>query len=408
MVDAMPVEPLPAALPTLLVLASTYPRWHGDPEPGFVHELSKRLIDQFRVIVLCPHAPGALLRERMDGVEVVRYRYAPQRWETLVNEGGIVTNLRRNNWKYLLVPGFLLAQVWCAWRLVRTRRVDVMHAHWLIPQGLIAALMQLLPGRKVPFIVTAHGSDVNVVRGGVLDVLKRHVLRSAKIATAVSDDLRNSLLGLGGHGAEVHVQPMGVDLKNRFTPDHVEREKNQILFVGRLVPGKGVDHLIRAMPLVLARTPGARLVVVGHGPESATLEALVAELGLTACVSFRGAITQELLPEFYRRASLFVAPFGMGEGFGLVLVEAIGCSCPIIANNVPAALYILEGDSDWLTADCGNHRALADRIALCLDDPGRSQRGIERVRSRMVSRFDWEIVAGRYANFLEEARGRWA
>src|SRR5689334_22160597 len=98
------------ALPRLLVLATTYPRWPGDPEPGFVHELSKRLADRFRVVALVPHAPGAKRRECMDGVEVVRYRYAPQRMETLVNDGGIVANLRRAKWKLLLVPGFVLAQ----------------------------------------------------------------------------------------------------------------------------------------------------------------------------------------------------------------------------------------------------------------------------------------------------------
>src|SRR5690606_6282774 len=94
-----------AGTPTLLVLTSTYPRWAGDPEPGFVHELAKRLTDRFRVIVLGPHAPGAKTAEVLDGVEVIRYRYAPERMETLVNDGGIITNLRRSRWKYLLVPG---------------------------------------------------------------------------------------------------------------------------------------------------------------------------------------------------------------------------------------------------------------------------------------------------------------
>src|ERR1700735_2418201 len=97
---------------TLLVLASTYPRWRGDPEPGFVHELAKRLTDQFHVIAIVPAAPGAAAREILDDVEVIRYRYAPHRFETLVNDGGIVTNLRRHRWKVLLVPPFVLAQAW--------------------------------------------------------------------------------------------------------------------------------------------------------------------------------------------------------------------------------------------------------------------------------------------------------
>ena len=101
--------------PRLLVLASTYPRWQDDPEPAFVHELSKRLVPDFDVLVLTPHAPGAAVEETMEGVRVVRYRYAPARFETLVSSGGIVGNLRAARWKWLLVPLFLFAQAWATW-----------------------------------------------------------------------------------------------------------------------------------------------------------------------------------------------------------------------------------------------------------------------------------------------------
>src|SRR5690606_34159902 len=94
-----------ATRPNLMVLASTYPRWAGDPEPSFVHELARRLTDRFNVTVLCPHAPGTASSEAMDGVQIIRYRYAPSAWETLVNDGGIVANLRRTKWKALLLPG---------------------------------------------------------------------------------------------------------------------------------------------------------------------------------------------------------------------------------------------------------------------------------------------------------------
>src|SRR5690606_35137689 len=126
----------------LLVIASTYPRWSGDTEPGFVHELSKRLVEDFDVTVLAPHSPGASLFERMDGVVVRRYRYAPVPMETLVNNGGIVTNLQLSRWKYLLVPLFVFFQAWSFWRLLREDKFDVIHAHWLVPQGLIAAVCQ--------------------------------------------------------------------------------------------------------------------------------------------------------------------------------------------------------------------------------------------------------------------------
>jgi hypothetical protein len=127
-----------ARKPRLLVLASTYPRWPGDPEPAFVHELARRLVDAFEVTVLCPHAAGAATRETFDGVQVLRYRYAPAALESLVNDGGIVANLKRHRWKWLLLPTFVGALAWRAWRLVRRERPAVVHAHWLIPQGVVA------------------------------------------------------------------------------------------------------------------------------------------------------------------------------------------------------------------------------------------------------------------------------
>lgn len=89
------VDDLKQAKLRLLVLTSTYPRWPNDPEPGFVHELAKRLTGYFQVQVLAPQAFGARRQEILDGVDVVRFCYAPVWLQTLVNDGGIVTNLKR-------------------------------------------------------------------------------------------------------------------------------------------------------------------------------------------------------------------------------------------------------------------------------------------------------------------------
>src|SRR5690348_10765502 len=176
---------MPATKPRLLVLTSTYPRWRDDPEPGFVHELSRRLAADFEVTVLCPHAPGAKTLEELDGVSVERYRYAPTAWETLVHDGGMVANLKRKPLKWLLVPGFLLGQAWAARRIVRRRSVDVLHVHWLIPQGLATLLLRLL-GCRVPYLVTSHGADLYSLRGSLSRALKRRVAAGSAAMSVVS------------------------------------------------------------------------------------------------------------------------------------------------------------------------------------------------------------------------------
>jgi len=397
----------PGTKPVLLVLASTYPRWPGDPEPGFVHELARRLTDRFRVIVVGPHAPDAKPRETMDGVEVVRYRYAPERWETLVNDGGIVTNLKRARWKLLLVPGFVLGQAWVAWRLMRRERVAVIHAHWIVPQGLTAALLHAMRVNSVPFVITAHGSDLNGLRGRIWGSLKRFALQRAAAVTVVGAPMRKLALSAGCGEEKLFVRPMGVDMVNMFTPDpeHVRSER-EILFIGRLVRGKGVDLLLHAMPLVLQRLPDAKLVVVGHGPERKALVELAKLIGVEAAVRFVGPKSHEQLPHLLRSCGVFVAPFAAEEGLGLVMVEAIACGCSVVAGDVPATRDLLGPDADLCLVDPRDSAALSEKIVHALQSPGESMARYRHLRERLLVTFDWGYVAGRYGMMLAAlARG---
>ena len=396
-----------ARKPVLLVIASTYPRWRGDCEPGFVHELSKRMTMDFDVTVLCPHTLDALRREKIDGVDVVRYRYAPARWETLVNNGGIVTNLRRARWKYLLVPSFVFSQAWHVWRLIREGRVDIVHAHWLLPQGAVAAAMQLLCRQKVPLIVTSHGADLYALRGRLMRAMKRFVVHRAAKITVVSAAMRDELVRLGIQPERIETRSMGVNLLNKFSPDPATRRSaDELLFVGRLVEKKGLQYLIDAMPAVLRARPSAFLTVAGFGPEQDALREKVDRLGLRDKVTFLGAVPQEELPSLYRRAALFVAPFvkahsGDEEGLGLVLVEAIGCGCPVLVGNVPAMADVLVDSSfDEVKVDARDTRALAGRIVAMLSDAEVIQKRALALREAISERFDWDHVADGYRRLL--------
>ncbi|HVL10820.1 MAG TPA: glycosyltransferase [Burkholderiaceae bacterium] len=391
-------------LPTLLVMTSTYPRWRGDPEPGFVHELSRRLTDRFQVVVLGPHAPGALPREVLDGVEVIRYRYAPEALETLVNDGGIVANLRGSPWKLLLVPGFLLSMAWSFFRLLRRRKIDVVHAHWLIPQGFIAAMLTLIGGRKPPFVVTSHGADLFAMRSWPLLSIKKFVARRASATTVVSEGMRDEVKALGLDVSGVAVEPMGVDLKERYRPDtSVSRSRSELLFVGRLVEKKGLRHLLDALPLIRSVRPDIQLTVAGFGPELDARRAQAKALGLMDIVAFVGAVSQDELPALYRRAALFVAPFvaaksGDQDGLGLVLIEALGCGCPVVVSRLPATRALAASCAAVHEAEPGDALSLSESILRALEAE-------ESPRLQDIAGFDWESRAAAYGTLLERAMG---
>ncbi len=142
---------------TILVLASTFPRWKDDVEPPFVYELCRRLSKTFSVHVLAPHASGAAVEDQMEGIRVTRYRYFFSRWENLAFHGGILANLKQNPLRYALVPFFIMAQLVVLIRLLNRCQFDCIHAHWLIPQGLIAITACL-------FMKSAPTGDCHVSR----------------------------------------------------------------------------------------------------------------------------------------------------------------------------------------------------------------------------------------------------
>lgn len=389
----------------LLVLTSTYPRWHDDPEPGFVHELSRRLVADFEVTVLCPHAPGSKMQEELDGVAVERYRYAPAAWETLVHGGGMVANLKRNPLKWLLVPSFLLGQVWAARRIVRRESVDVLHVHWLIPQGLVVLALRLL-GCRTPYLVTSHGADLYTLRSGVPSALKRRVAAGCAAMSVVSHAMAEEAVRLGLSPPKLAVLPMGVDLQNRFVPDASRRrDADHLLFVGRLVPKKGLSHLLDALPAVLLRRPGVQLTVAGFGPEEASLKDHVRRLGLETRVQFLGGTAQSELPELYRGASLFVAPFvrdetGDQEGLPVALMEAVGCGCPVIAGDVAGIRDLLGDVGDQVCVNPRDHEALAAAILRSLEAPAEGAARALAIRRRALEQVDWPVVASGYSLLL--------
>jgi glycosyltransferase involved in cell wall biosynthesis len=324
---------------SILVLASTYPRWEKDTEPLFVHYLCEQLTSKYRVIALVPHYPGASRKENMDGVLVHRFRYFLPSGEHLAYDGGIIQNLKKNRLKLLLVPFFLISQFIHILVLCRKYKISLIHAHWVIPQGLLAIMARpLLPG-KIKILSTSHGGDLFSLQGGVLQALKRFVFRRSDHVTVVSTAMRDHLKQIGCNTGNVSVQSMGVDLTGRFVPGALPRGPNSLVYVGRLVEKKGVATLVTAIHLLKTGFPGLHLTIVGDGPEKAALEQLAAELGAGAHIDFAGSQPNEIVPRHYQSAGIAVVPSviaadGDQEGLGLVAVEALGCGCVTIVSVV--------------------------------------------------------------------------
>jgi len=205
---------------------------------------------------------------------------------------------------------------------------------------------------------------------------------------------------------KIYVIPMGVDLKTRFVPAETMRINDNLLFVGRLVEKKGLHYLIHALPFILKKHPQVTLLITGDGPEKNNMERECKNLGITANVRFLGAVKNELLPALYQTSGVLVFPSvisddGDREGFGLVLVEALGCECPAIVTDLPAMQDIIEDGKTGLVVPQKNIRKLAEKVILLLEDQKLRESLGREGRRFVLKNYDWNIIVGRYADLIE-------
>lgn len=395
--------------PGLLVLASTFPRWEGDTEPRFVESLSYELADSFDVVVLAPHCRGAARKEVFgrDGrqMEVRRFRYCFDALETLAYDGGMLSRVRRNPLRLLLLPLFLVAQMFAIVRLQREYRIDAIHAHWIVPQGVVVGALSKWSRSTPPVLVTSHGGDLYALRGPILERLKRWVLGRADAVTVVSAAMRDYCDEKGIAPERIIVQSMGVDLERKFTPGNSDAPRDGLVFVGRLVEKKGVAYLIEAVAILAARYPALTLNIVGDGPLRESLESLAVRLGVEEKVHFVGSVLNEDVPDYLRAAKISVMPSvvassGDQEGLGLVAVEALGCGCAVVAFDLPAVRDTIIDGKTGLMAEPESSTDLADKIAILLDDEALCADLASEGRRYALGKFTWTAVGLSYTNII--------
>jgi colanic acid/amylovoran biosynthesis glycosyltransferase len=383
----------------LLVVASTFPSRQGDGTPEFVRDLSLQLGEAFETVVLVPRVPGATRREQVGDVVIERFAYFPRRWEDLAH-GAILENLRTRRSRWLQVVPFLLSEALHLRRLIRSHRPDILHLHWVLPQGLAA----LVAGRRVPWVVTTLGGDVYALRGPLSRRLKGAVLRRARAVTAQNEDMRRRLIDLGAPAAATYVQVPGADIvgMRKLVPAAEEQIPGRLLFVGRLVEKKGVAVLLEALRRVPATLPWT-LEIIGDGPLADDLRSRSAGLPVT----FSGSASREGLANAYARSAIVVVPSipaasGDQDGLPTVLLEAMGAGRTVVASDLPGINEAVTDGETGLLVPPNDPDALADALRTALADDGLRDR-LGAAAQRRSDDYTIEACSQRFVEILSDA-----
>lgn len=268
----------------------------------------------------------------------------------------------------------------------------------------------------LPWAVCSHGAELVLpARLPGSRQLFASVLRRAHHLFAVSDYTGAVLRGLvGPAGPPVDLLRNGVDLR-RFSPDvdpsGVRRrygldDAPTVVTVGRLVPRKGQDRLIAALPRVRREVPGTRLLVVGDGRDRARLARLATQGG-DGGVIFTGSVDATELPAFYRAGNVFAHPNrsrwgGLEqEGFGVVFLEAQGCGVPVVAGRSGGSPEALVDGTTGLLVDGRDPNGIADALVRLLSDPAGAARMGAAGRTWVERHWSWDTIV---AGFAEDLR----
>lgn len=365
----------------------TYPRHPGDGAGAFLHRLACALhAAGNEVTVLAPSARGLAEAEEIERVPVRRFRYGPRAFESIAYSGTLADQVAGSIRGKGALAAMVAAGSVALHEAVAELQPDIVHAHWWFPAGLIATA-----GAGVtPVVTTLYGSDVQVARRSKLArPFLRRVARRSDLLTTPSEWLAGETRALDLPTA-VTVIPSPAET-TLFRGDRAARTAGRLLYIGRLVEGRGLEDLLEALAWTDA---SATLDVVGDGADFQKLRARAVSLGLDARVRWLGRVPRAEMPSVYGRAHLLVA-CGSGPGQGSAAIEAQLCRTPVIACRAGALPEIVHPEWGGTLVPRGRPRDLAEAIRAMLKLPPDESRG-SAARARMLDRFAPSAVAAQH------------
>jgi len=409
------------------VLTHNYPRFAGDFSGVFVEALCREYVALGHEVRVWTPDDAAFSRpdtpEEWGGVQVRPYRYAlPRSAQTLGYMRSMQGDLRLKVSNYLLSPGLFAGGIGTVLREARAWQPDVLHAHWLLPNGFIAAVVARRLG--IPLVVSVPGSDAQVAAANPLfRVMARRVFATVDLLTANSAELRDAVVALGADPARFDMIIYGVH-PDALKPSNegVEALRTQwaselavdagattfVLCVGRMVPKKGFDVLTRALAEAPLRQRKVAAIMVGNGDSKAEWQALAQEKGVAQRILWAGTVPYAELGRWYNAADLVAMPSVSlpADGLNVCVLDAMACGKAVVASEVAGnPLAVVQGETGLLLPE-QDAAGLAQAVAVLAENPALREYMGANGRRRIEEELGWRPLAQRYIAHFEQLAGQ--
>jgi len=391
----------------IVMVASSYPRFAGDSVGSFMEPIAQGIAARGHEVHLVAPWHPKWNRPKIDrGVHFHLFHYAPvEALNTFGYAEGMRADVRLRASAIAVAPLAVLAGWFKALRVAQKTRATIVHAHWVIPGGIIGAAA----AGSIPLVISLHGSDVFVAeRHPIARLAARSAFRRARWVTACSEDLRSRASAIGADPVRSNVIPYGVD-SERFRPDADLRARGRemlgiadnvplIFAVGRLVKKKGFEYVIDAAAMLNARQPQLRVAIAGDGDLDAALRVRAQAAGLGDSVQFLGVVSHDVVPTLLAAADVAVAPSvhddaGNVDGLPNTVMEIMASGTPLVATPAGGiGAVATDGVTARLVAE-RDVRALASAMDELLRDRSAATLIGRQARDFVCRHHSWARVA---------------
>ena len=375
----------------ILMLTWEYPPRIVGGIARVVHDLSKRLIKDGHEVTVVTYRDNADVPEYENDKGVNVYRVD----NYMIHPNNFIDWIMQLNFNMLSKATEIIN---------KEGGFDVIHAHdWLVTY----AAKSLKNAYDIPIVATIHATEAGR-NSGIHDETQRYINDTEWLltyeATEVivnSNYMKNEIQRLFGLPFDkINVIPNGINLSNftgierdyDFRRQYAMDNEKIILYVGRLVYQKGVQHLIAAMPKILSNYHDAKLIIAGRGGMMDELRAEASNLGLNDKIYFTGYLNSKQVQKMYKCADVAVFP-STYEPFGIVALEAMLAGVPTVVSDVGGLDEIVTHGVDGMKSYAGNANSIADSVTALLYDHQLATNVSKKAKQKVKDQFNWEKIA---------------
>lgn len=407
----------------ICILTHTFPRFSGDTAAPFMDGVARGIKDAGNeVFVLAPYSENFKKIKRPYKLFTYKYIF-PDFMHKLGYSETMSDDKRLKPLVYFLSPLMFVFGTLALLKLVKKEKIDIVNAHWILPNGFMASIVSKFLG--VPVVSTLPGSDVYMAdRNFLFRAMAKFAAYTSTAVTSNSPQLLNDLTRICSKNKRKQdflkkkFVPIiyGVDPK-KFRPTTEMREiiRNKlnvpnnnliVLGVGRLVAKKGFRYLIKAAPDVLRKFLEVVFVVIGEGDERETLEAIARKLGVMDHFRFPGWVNYNDLVHYYNLGDVFILPSirdeeGNLDDQSVSVVEAMACAKPVITTNFSGYRIVVEDGYNGFLVQEKNSGGIAKAITKLASSPRLRKKMGKRSRELAIGKFSWHAIGKQYTDLFE-------